>query len=159
MLIGMVLDANVLMHADNPASSRMQMSRDLLTALQLETCQIHLCVDEGFHIDPAKNRSQIGSEYQKHLEIGMPGWAVVASLASSPRIRQVSRGVPPNVSKTIYRQVPKGPDQTHLKVAFNSHDKTLGCHDFGDIPATVRTRLRRAIGVHVLDAAAALARL
>jgi hypothetical protein len=157
MLIDIVLDANVLMHADNPASTRMQMSRDLLTALQLETCQTHLCVDEGFHMDPAKNRSQIGSEYQKHLEIGMLGWAVVAALASSPRVRQVSRSVPPNVSKTIYTQVPKGPDRTYLKVAFNSHDKTLTCHDFGDIPATVRTRLRKAIGVQVLDAAAAAA--
>jgi len=159
MLIDIVLDTNVLMHADDPRQPLMQMSRDLLSALQLPTCKTHLCVDEGFDLDEAKNRSQIGSEYLEHLDFGMLGLAVVAHLAGSLRVKQVSRAVPPHVSKKIYTQVPKGPDRTFLKVAFNAADKTLACHDFGDVPAPVRTRLQRAIGVHVLDATAALARL
>jgi hypothetical protein len=159
MLIDIGLDTNVLMHADDPREPRMQMSRDLLTALQSQTCTTHLCVDEGFDLDEAKNRSQIGSEYLEHLDFGMLGRAVVADLASSPRVKQVSRGVPANVSKKIHMQVSKGPDRTYIRVAFNSDDKTLACHDFGDVPATVRTRLHKAIGVHILEAEAALAAL
>jgi hypothetical protein len=157
MLVDIVLDTNVLMHADNVEEPRCQMSRGLLAQLKASTT--HLCVDEGFDLDEAKNRSQIGSEYLKHLHHGMLGLAVVAHLAGSQRIRFVSRGVPPNVSKKIRTQIGKGPDRTYLKVAFNSGGKTLACHDFGDVPASVRTRLRAQIGVYVLDAEAALAAL
>jgi hypothetical protein len=155
MLVDIVLDTNVLMHADNDKEARCQMSRDLLAELQ--ACATHLCVDEGFDLDEAKNRSQIYSEYLEHLRHGMLGFALVAHLARSHRVKIVSRGVPPHVSKKIYTQVSSGPDRTYVKVAFNSDGKTLACHDFGDVPGTVRTRLRKAIGVHVLDAGAALA--
>jgi len=157
MLVDIVLDTNVLMHADNDKEPRCQMSRDLLTELQ--DCATHLCVDEGFNLDEAKNRSQIYSEYLGHLRHGTLGFALVAHLARSQRVRTVSRGVPPQVSKKIYTQGLSGPDRTYVKVAFNSDGKTLACHDFGDVPVTVRVRLRKTIGVHVLDAGAALAAL
>jgi hypothetical protein len=157
MLVDIVLDTNVLMHADNAIEPRRQMSRDLLIALQ--ACATHLCVDEGFDLDEANNRSQIGSEYLKHLRVGMLGWAVVAHLASSSRVTFVPRNVPLNIAREINKQVAKGPDRIYLRVAFNSHSKTLACHDFGDVPETVRTRLRAAISVHVLDAGVARAAL
>jgi len=158
MLVDIVVDANVLMHADNPQELRYQNSRALLQALEGCTCTVRLCVDEGFSVDEADNRSHIGSEYLKHLRFGMLGFSVVTKLAGSLRVKQVPRGVPQNVSRQI-RQVPRGPDRTYVQVAFNSHDKTLASHDFTDIPATVRRRLRGAIGVSILDAAGSLALL
>ena len=157
MLVDIVLDTNVLMHADNSIEPRRQMSRDLLVALK--DCETHLCVDEGFDLDTSKNRSQIGSEYLKHLRYGMLGLAVVAHLAGSLRLRQVSRRAPQNVAKQIRMRVSKGVDRTFLLVAFNSNGKTLACHDFNDVSIRVRANLRAKIGVRVLAADEALVAL
>jgi hypothetical protein len=155
MLADIVLDTNVLVHAHNTKQIRFQASQDLL--IELRNCNTNLCVDEGFHLDEAQNKSQIGSEYLKHLRFGMLGLAVIAHLASSLRIRQLSRQVPPNVGRYIRQQgVPK-PDRIFLFVAYNSQSKTVTCHDFNDLPDTVRARLRKKIGLQVLDAEEALA--
>lgn len=157
MLVDIVLDTNVLVHADNPEEPRREMCCDLLC--EMTRCATHLCVDEGFDVNEANNRSVIGSEYLKHLHFGMVGYELVRHLASSLRVKQVSRNVPQNVSRHILTQVPKGPDRTFLKVAFNAQSKTLACHDFNDVPDTVRARLKDRVGLHVVDAEAAVAAL
>jgi len=157
VLADIVLDTNVLMHADDPEEIRHQMSRALLR--ELSTCATHLCVDEGFDVNEANNRSIIGSEYLKHLRFGMFGYELVRHLASSLRVKQVPRKVPQRVSAHIQRQVPQGPDRTYLRVAYNSENKTLACHDFDDVPNAVRVRLQKAIGLEILDAEAATALL
>jgi hypothetical protein len=108
-------------------------------------------------LDEAKNRSHIGSEYLKHLRYGTLALAVIATLAGSLRIKAVARGVPPNVSRRITQQGIRGVDRTFVQVAYNSQDKTLACHDFDDLPDTVRARLRDSIGVAILAADQALA--
>lgn len=115
MLVDIVLDTNVLMHAENPEEPRMPMCCELVS--QMTNCATHLCVDEGFDLDEAKNRSVIGSEYLKHLRFGMVGYELVKHLAVSQRVKQKSRNVPQNVSRHIVQQVRKGPDriyQSHL---------------------------------------------
>jgi hypothetical protein len=151
MLADIVLDTNVLVHADNPEEVRQHASRELL--IELRDRETHLCVDEGFDLNESKNRSVIGCEYLKHLRFGMLGLAVVAHLASSLRVRQVSRSMPQGVARLIRQQgVPKGADRIFLYVAYNSQSKTLTCHDFNDVPPAVRARLRDKIGLRILDA-------
>lgn len=153
MLVDIVIDNNVLMHSDNEQEPRRNQCVVLLRMLR--NCQTHLCVDDGFSLDEAKNRSHIGGEYLRHLRFGSIGFAIVSHLAQSSRIRLVPRKVPQDVSKHIRKQVNKGPDRTYVKVAFNSTDKTLASHDFEDLPQPVRDRLRNAIGVRILAADAA----
>jgi len=157
MLVDIVLDTNVLMHAHNPEELRHDTCRELVQ--EMTTCATHLCVDEGFDLKEANNRSIIGSEYIKHLGFGTVGHALIAHLAKSLRVKYVSPRVPQNVSKKILQQVRKGPDRTFLKVAFNSNDKTLACHDFNDVPEGVRIRLREAVGLRIVDSAGAVAAL
>jgi hypothetical protein len=153
MLADIVLDTNVLLHADNDQEPLQRVSRELL--VQMTSCPTHLCVDEGFDVIEANNRSIIGGEYLRHLRFGMVGFALVRHLAVSLRVRQVSKNVAQNVSKQIAMQVPKGPDRVFLKVAFNSESKTVVCHDFNDVPDTVRKRLNDRIGLQIIDAEAA----
>jgi hypothetical protein len=157
MLADIVLDTNVLVHADNLQEPRRQDCCELIA--EMTNCTTHLCLDEGFDLNEANNKSIIGSEYAKHLRFGMVGFALVSHLARSMRLKQLSHRVPQNVARQIMTQVPKGPDRIFLKIAFNSNAKTLACHDFNDVPATVRARLRQSIGLHVLDASAAVAAL
>lgn len=157
MLADIVLDTNVLLHAHNPEEARHQASQELL--IELRNGATHLCVDEGFDLDESKNRSQIGGEYLKHLRFGMLGLAVVAHLASSLRIRQLSRSVPQSVGKYIRQQGVPQADRIFLFVAYNSQSKTFTCHDFNDVPNTVRARLRDEIGLLILDAGESLAAL
>jgi len=156
MLVDIVVDTNVFLHAENSQESRRAQAAGLLLALQNKTCTTLLCVDEGFDLEEAKNRSQIGSEYLKHLRHGTLAFAVVVHLLGSLRIKQVRRGVPSNVSRRIIQQGVTGVDRTFIQVTYNSRDKTLACHDFDDVPDTVRDRLRGAIGVRILAADEAL---
>jgi predicted nucleic acid-binding protein len=152
MLADIVVDTNVFLHAENRQEHRHEQATGLLLALQDNTCTTLLCVDEGFDLEEAKNRSQIGSEYLRHLRHGTLGFAVVVHLLSSLRIKQVRRRVPANVSRRILQQGVTGVDRTFVQVTYNSQDKTLTCHDFDDVPETVRARLLGAIGVKILAA-------
>jgi hypothetical protein len=125
----------------------------------LRDCQTHLCVDEGFDLDESKNRSHIGGEYLRHLRFGMLGYEVVTHLAQSSRLRLIQRRVPERISKQIRSQIGIGPDRVYVRVAYNSQDRTLASHDFTDIPATVRQRMKISIGVSIVDAEQALTAL
>jgi hypothetical protein len=157
MLADIVVDTNVFMHAGDAREPRRRQAEDLLRALQQTTCTTLLCVDEGFDLNEARNKSHIGSEYLKHLRFGTLALAVITNLAGSLRIKPVPRGVAPNVSRQITQQGVRGVDRTFVQVAYNSQDKTLACHDFDDLPNTVRARLRAKIGVAILAADQALA--
>src|SRR2546429_630081 len=62
MLPDIVIDTNVLGHPDTPTEPRYAASRALV--LRLLEISTHLCVDEGFALDEARNRSFICAEYQ-----------------------------------------------------------------------------------------------
>lgn len=154
MLSDIVVDTNVLMHASNFQEPRQADAQSFLLSLQISETQ--LCVDEGFDINEAKNRSHIGSEYLNNLNIGMLGFAVVSYLAKSGRIRMVSRSVPPAISKKIRLRVGSAQDRVFVRVAFNSEDKTLASHDFTDLPQKTRNELSKKISVTILSAGEAL---
>ena len=157
MLADVVVDTNVLMHADNFQEPRQQDAQSFL--LSLQESETSLCVDEGFDTNEANNRSHIGSEYLTHLKFGMLGFAVIAHLARSFRVREVSRSVPSGISKHIRMRVGNAQDRIFVRVAFNAEDKTLTSHDFTDLPQTVRQELSSIINVHIVCASEALSLL
>ncbi|WP_446745189.1 hypothetical protein [Silvibacterium acidisoli] len=148
MLVDLVIDTNIFLHAQNKQEKRQKSCEALVALFKDSSCKI--CVDEGFDLDESRNRSIIGQEYTKHLRIGSLGYALVEYLARSGRISFVSTRVSVQVSRHI-RQVTKGPDRTYVRVAHNSNEKTLASHDFTDISSAIRQRLRDAIDVSVLD--------
>jgi hypothetical protein len=149
-LVDIVIDTNVFLHAENPQEPRQRDADALLN--KIRACVVQLCVDDGFDIVEAQNRSVIGAEYLKWLRAGSLGYALVTFLAGSARLKILPRAVPAKVSKAIRTQVPNGPDRTFLKIAFNSQEKVLSSHDFNDIPQTVRNRLFAQVGLSVVDA-------
>ena len=150
MLQDIVVDANVFMHADNDCEVRQASCRLMISLLQ--DSQTFLCLDEGFDLSESKNRSHIGGEYLRHLRAGMVGYDLVAHLAKTSRLKLLSRKVPSSVAKRIRQQIGKGPDRTYVLVALNSIEKIFTSHDLGDIPQTVRDRLRDSIEVQVVTA-------
>ena len=154
MLLDIVVDTNVLMHADNFQEPRQTDARAFL--LSLRKSETLLCVDEGFDTDEAKNRSHIGSEYLEHLNFGMLGFAVVAHLASADRVREVPRTTPTAITRRIRMGVGNPRDRIFVRVAFNAKEKTLASHDFTHLPQQVRNALSETIGVDIYSAGEAL---
>ena len=92
MLVDLVVDTDVLMHAENEESAKRDASRQLIGGiLESETA---LCFDTGFDVDEARNRSGIAGEYFEHLPHGSLGLALVYECALSGRIRTISTEVP-----------------------------------------------------------------
>jgi hypothetical protein len=157
MLHDIVVDTNVLVHAANPTEPRF---KDALAFVRrLMACSTKLCVDEGFSVNEAENRSHIGSEYLGHLRSGMVGFALVVHLASTARVRIVTRSVPQHVGRRMRMHVKSVRDLVFVRVAFNSTERILASHDFGDLPERAREGLRNELNVLVLAADEAVAEL
>src|SRR6266849_4956196 len=89
MLPDIVIDTNVLCHADNPVEPRCAASRSLMSRLLDVPTQ--LCVDKGFALDRARNRSHICAEYLDMVVPGSVPYAVLTHLFASGRVREVDR--------------------------------------------------------------------
>lgn len=151
-LIDIVIDTNVLMHANNSEEARQQDSIDLINYLLSST--EFICVDEGFVYNETQNRSLIGSEYIKHLKNGSLGYSLIVQVALQQRIREKSRNAPAHISKKINQCISheKSRDKTFLKVAYNSIEKTLVTHDREDFSNQKRTYILNTFGIKILDA-------
>lgn len=151
MLADVVVDTNVLLHADDPRQPYRFESQGLLD--DLLAGKTLLCIDEGFDIDESKNRSLIGGEYFERLTITHAATAVLAELFATGQVRLVSRSVQQRVKKGIEQCVRNKRDRTFIAVAHNSEGKVLCSHDFEDLQRAKRKLLRARTGVEVLGAA------
>ena len=147
----LVVDTNVLVHAQNPSEQRCNDARTLLHRLLNDDTA--LCVDEGFNPDEALNRSSIGAEYVEHIRAGTLPYTVIAQLAMSGRVVQKPKRAPRREQKLIEQMIRNRTDRVFLGVAFNSISKVLVSHDFTDFQIQKRPSIRRALGVDVLEAA------
>ena len=145
-----VVDANVFMHAANPNEERFAAS--LLFLKKLKEVATLLCVDQGYHAEEAKNRSQIVSEYLKWLPVGSIGSAIISDIAASGRIRELPRSVTPQVAASIVQMIPDKTDRVYVKVAHNSADGILVSHDLLALLTKRRADVHKAVGVLVVDA-------
>jgi predicted nucleic acid-binding protein len=150
MLGDLVLDTNVLLHAGDPRQGRQASAQKLFAKLKTTTTKA--CVDEGYDQDPARNRSLIGAEYMQHLRQGSVGYALIQFLAVNGRIAVLSRHAPAQIKKQISQMIRNVRDRTFLGVAYNSQSRLLVSHDFQDFDIGKRARLRRDMGVQVVEA-------
>lgn len=153
MLIDVVVDANVWGHSQNPQNDNFEAANQLIEDLATSDCI--LCVDEGFSLNEADNRSIIGREYLDQLRFSSPGFQLIAALGSRGRIRFVSSSVKRESRDAIKRIVGHNTrDQLYVRVTFNTEDRHLVSHDFDDLAVDDRRELRKGIGVVVVNAAA-----
>jgi len=145
-----VIDTNVMIHADNPNDKFYHDSNNLLEIL-LEG-DIKLCVDEGFDIDESKNRSRIACEYYEHLRFGSLGYAVLQNLSITMRIKFIDLKVDLNAKRKIIRLIRNKRDRTFLIVAFNSISRIFVSHDFEDFSIKKRDKIRSDFGVKMFIA-------
>ena len=149
MLDDLVLDTNVMLHAENPNEPRRQGSRDLLEGLL--RCKTSLRIDEA-------RDSLIIGEYRQKLRPGMLATVVVAKLAAEKRVLPVEK--PSRKIKNFTLQTLRKPmDRVFLRVAAMSEDKVLVTHDFEDFQTKKRVDIKRKLGVRVLEASECLPRL
>jgi hypothetical protein len=146
----LTIDTNVWAHADNPFEPRQADAILLLRKLLASSTAV--CVDPGFSLDEAANRSRIGSEYLTHLAKLPLAGAVLATLASTERVAFVDTNVPTPVRKCINRVIGDPSDRVFAKVAYNSQSHVLCSHDFTHMPEAARAELRdHAVTVEAAD--------
>ena len=157
MLEDIVIDTNVLMHAQNPDEPRFSDARQLIE--HMLACLTALCVDRGFNVHPARNQSKIGAEYLDKLQPGSLGFALIVSLVEACRLKQTDRLPPHAVSRAINQLISNRRDRTFVGVSYNSTERVLVSHDYQDFQPAKRTVIRRNLGVRVIDATTCLPEL
>jgi predicted nucleic acid-binding protein len=148
VLSDVVIDTDVMLHAENPEVQRHSDSRRLLN--ELRSCETFLCLDEGFEPEESKNRSAIASEYLSRLPPGSLGLILLSECATSRRIRLLPTKVERAANRLINQLVYDPTDRKFVKVACNSNEKVVTTHDRHISDA--RAELNRRLAVRVLDA-------
>jgi hypothetical protein len=151
-LFDIVVDTNVLMHADNANVAEQQQSAiDLLDNILKST--VLLAIDEGFIWDDT-NRSLIGGEYREHISAGTAGYYFLSKIFSSSQFVEYSRSTPAHISKKINQCIShtKPRDKTFLKVSINSSSKVFITHDQEDFHYDKRKYILDTFDVTILDA-------
>lgn len=146
----LVIDANVLEHANNTAEPRQESSIKLIEHLLASDELIY--VDQGFDVSEAANRSSIWSEYLKRLPQGMLGRVLITELAISHRIREHPNSVDHAIRKKIVKTVRKPMDGLYLKIASKTQDRLFISHDFEDFDIRKRKYFKKEIKVLVIEA-------
>ena len=144
-----VVDTNVFVHAGNPRVKFFEGARRFMHALENTT--VPLCVDKPREdAAPDDNTSLILFEYKAKVLPSSYGFAVLAKLASTKRIKWVSRDVGPAVNGKIRALVPSNiRDRTFLRVAYGSLAKIFVSDDGTDFSTPVRKRIAKQLSVRV----------
>ncbi len=114
-----------------------------------------MCVDDGFDLNPSKNRSFIGHEYINNIVHGSMAFAVVVQLGISGRIRKLPKRVDRRTGKQVCQIIRNKLDRVFIKVTCNSQSRTLVSHDFNDFSRQKRTNLAKCVAISVITAQAA----
>jgi predicted nucleic acid-binding protein len=152
MPVDIVIDTNVMVHADNEQEPKQPHCLNLLNLVSGST--IELCIDDGFSLIEAQNTSHIGLEYLKHLRIGMTGYTLMLKLLSEDRIQFLPKKIPAAINKKINQTGIKKSDRIFVKIAYNSNDKILVTHDYVDFTDNIREIIDDEIDVKVIEAVA-----
>jgi len=155
VLNDIVIDSNVLAHADNPTDGNHESSTELLRVLLAS--ETLLCVDREFAFAHG-NTSLIGQEYLETVGFGGTGYATLLTLMATSRIKSVPMRLPRDEAKIIEALIrPSKPrDRTFVRVAANSDERTFVSHDWEDFTASVRRDLKRRLAIDTLEASDAL---
>ncbi len=150
MLIDIVVDTNVLAHAQSPNETRF--SDAVIFFRKLVESATKLCIDGQFAFGSG-NSSLIGQEYISTVGFGGVAYAVLQSLLQANRIKTVSVKVPQIEKKIIESAIPRNKrDRTFVRVAYNSQERRLVSHDWQDFTLNVRQILKKKIDVLIQEA-------
>jgi hypothetical protein len=128
MLSDVVVDANVIGHAENPGQAWFAFAVEFVEVFGAS--ETELCLDGYFSLDD-DNTSLIGAEYRATLSLvpGSLGMGLLSLLAATGRIKSVERAVPKSIARRILQGVNDSRDRKYVRVAFNSVSKRLVSHD------------------------------
>lgn len=149
MLSDIVIDTNVLLHAQNPNETQFENSSNLINKILGENTS--LCIDEGFSEDESKNKSIIGCEYLSNLQPGSIGLNLIVQLALQQRIKQLTKRAPERIVRKINQIIRNKIDRVFLNVAYNSDEKTLVSHDYIDFQITKRKSILTDLQIQVIS--------
>lgn len=93
MLVDVVIDTNVLVHATNPGTARFAASVAFLQALLSSSTA--LCVDIGFSLDQSSNRGLIAAEYLAKVTSQSLSAIILSQLAQSGRVKVLDLRISP----------------------------------------------------------------
>lgn len=147
--VDVVVDTNVLAHADDPKKATSQASQQLL--LFIKESELKWVLDDQGKKAPNPETSLLHAEYRNTIvEMGFSA-TVFAFLLRTNRVIFAPRPGE-QVRKAIRKLVPanKG-DQAVLGAAVGSTDGVLVSNDFGDFTAAVRTSVLKELSVTVVD--------
>jgi hypothetical protein len=154
VLNDVVIDTNVLVHADNPGEERHRDAVELLD--QLLEADTKLGIDEGFDIDPQKNLSLIGQEYLEKLTPTSLAYLILAHLAQTERVTFIPRSFGAHTRKAVNQILKNKRDRTFVLVAGETENRVLCSHDFKDFGKRKRKDIKTKLGVAIVDASAAV---
>lgn len=145
-----VLDTNVLSHADNPGSSYQASARYVLDWVR--TSEVLWVLDDNGKSQPDPHTSQLFLEYKQTLPPMGASIQLFAFCLAGGRVRFAPR---PDqaIRDNIRRLVPRNrKDQVILGAATGSTDKVLVSNDESDFSAAVRKKAQRQLSVKILKA-------
>jgi hypothetical protein len=146
----LIIDTNVLVHANNRLEPRRNYSVNLIS--HLITSDILLGLDPGFSLMRESNKSLIGAEYHKHLIYGTLGYALLVEVFKNKRIKEIDQTLDRASTKKILQHIRNKRDRTFLKVTINSSKKTLVSHDFQDFSVSNRRYFKREFDIKIIEA-------
>jgi hypothetical protein len=150
MLDDIVIDSNIIGHAQNPELGA-QFDEATLFLESLVTQGVTLvCFDVGL----ANNQSRILNEYRAVLGAANLAQSALATLLSRQQFKECPPSVPPAIREIVNRLIRqcKPMDRLFLCVAHNSSCRVLASHDDEDFDDATRERAEAQLGVRVLDA-------
>jgi hypothetical protein len=146
--MGVIIDTNVLEHADNTIEQRQLHSIALIDYVR-NNPELILYVDESLD----KIQSFILTEYDDRLKPGMYGHTLLLLLLGQNRVKPLKRVIRnTTVNRKIRQWVHKTVDIAFARITYNSNEKTLISHDFEDFTTEARDFLNDEIGILVIEA-------
>lgn len=134
--VDIVVDTNVLAHADNPSSGRQDESKQLLDLIDAES--IPICIDV---------KQQIVNEYLEKLAHSSLGMNMLKKWILNKNYVALESSVNPSDSGWIGRNIEDSLDRVFLKVTLNSTEKDFVTHDFEDFHVRQRKKIMKRLPV------------
>lgn len=149
VLADVVIDTNVLKHADDPRQQQQQECIDLI--VQMLEAKTVLAVDGGFSLDDT-NSSLVGREYIDNLIPGMLGLTLLTELVNQERVKTLDLRPGAAVRKAINQRIRNKRDRTFVLLARETDEKVLVSHDFTDFDSRKRRGIKKDFQVSMVEA-------
>lgn len=143
MVVDLVIDTNVLVHASNCKYEKVD---DCLKFIDwLKDSDELVCLDTG-------TDGHIYHEYLLHLPPGSYGFTLLLQLNDENRIRFIDRDIPAAVNTKINKTGIKKTDRIFVRIAYKTIHKILVSQEYEDFTIKNRAHFKKEIGVLILEA-------